>query len=97
MLFLLLHCCLFFFFFSNRRRHTSCALVTGVQTCALPIYTAPDTAGNGSLMRLAPVVLFFYPDRKRIRDFAALSSRTTHGAAEAVECCQVLAEVIGNA
>src|SRR3546814_1343102 len=27
-----------FFFFSSRRRHTSCALVTGVQTCALPIY-----------------------------------------------------------
>src|SRR3546814_10933365 len=28
------------FFFSSRRRHTSCALVTGVQTCALPIF--PD-------------------------------------------------------
>src|SRR3546814_10354621 len=27
------------FFFSSRRRHTSCALVTGVQTCALPILT----------------------------------------------------------
>src|SRR3546814_7105216 len=30
-------CCIFFFFFSSRRRHTSGALVTGVQTCALPI------------------------------------------------------------
>src|SRR3546814_4895899 len=29
---------LLFFFFSSRRRHTRCALVTGVQTCALPIY-----------------------------------------------------------
>src|SRR3546814_966611 len=29
-------CCLYFFF-SSRRRHTRCALVTGVQTCALPI------------------------------------------------------------
>src|SRR3546814_9258116 len=29
-------CCVFFF--SSRRRHTRCALVTGVQTCALPIY-----------------------------------------------------------
>src|SRR3546814_15147651 len=28
----------FFFFFSSRRRHTRCALVTGVQTCALPIW-----------------------------------------------------------
>src|SRR3546814_3868616 len=33
-------CCVVFcfFFFSSRRRHTRCALVTGVQTCALPIY-----------------------------------------------------------
>src|SRR3546814_955582 len=29
--------CLVVFFFSSRRRHTRCALVTGVQTCALPI------------------------------------------------------------
>src|SRR3546814_7000764 len=28
------------FFFASRRRHTRCALVTGVQTCALPIFTA---------------------------------------------------------
>src|SRR3546814_13321906 len=28
-----------FFFFSSRRRHTRCALVTAVQTCALPIFT----------------------------------------------------------
>src|SRR3546814_10191887 len=32
---------LFFCFFSSRRRHTRCALVTGVQTCALPIFVAP--------------------------------------------------------
>src|SRR3546814_18901582 len=32
-----------FFFFSSRRRHTRCALVTGVQTCALPI---SDGSGN---------------------------------------------------
>src|SRR3546814_7642988 len=38
--FILKFCCccsLCFFFFSSRRRHTSCALVTGVQTCDLPI------------------------------------------------------------
>src|SRR3546814_6129854 len=29
--------CFLCFFFSSRRRHTRCALVTGVQTCALPI------------------------------------------------------------
>src|SRR3546814_5444769 len=32
-------CCFYlYFFFSSRRRHTRCALVTGVQTCALPIF-----------------------------------------------------------
>src|SRR3546814_2243017 len=30
-------CDVLYFFFSSRRRHTRCALVTGVQTCALPI------------------------------------------------------------
>src|SRR3546814_7772064 len=31
-------CLVWEFFFSSRRRHTRCALVTGVQTCALPIF-----------------------------------------------------------
>src|SRR3546814_10490817 len=34
-----------FFFFSSRRRHTRCALVTGVQTCALPILHDMDDLG----------------------------------------------------
>src|SRR3546814_7923457 len=34
------------FFFSSRRRHTRCALVTGVQTCALPISVPIPGAGN---------------------------------------------------
>src|SRR3546814_5876135 len=33
------------FFFSSRRRHTICALVTGVQTCALPIYSRDAIVG----------------------------------------------------
>src|SRR3546814_2879002 len=36
---------MFFFFFSSRRRHTRCALVTGVQTCALPICSGIRDAG----------------------------------------------------
>src|SRR3546814_5775539 len=32
----------FVFFFSSRRRHTRCALVTGVQTCALPIFDTDE-------------------------------------------------------
>src|SRR3546814_9775846 len=39
------------FFFSSRRRHTRCALVTGVQTCALPIWRGGhEMAGGGSLL-----------------------------------------------
>src|SRR3546814_4909064 len=43
-----------YFFFSSRRRHTRCALVTGVQTCALPIYAALvefcDLIGNSDFI-----------------------------------------------
>src|SRR3546814_5115573 len=40
----------YFFFFSSRRRHTRCALVTGVQTCALPICSQRAiTAGSNGL------------------------------------------------
>src|SRR3546814_5447388 len=37
----------FFFFFSSRRRHTRCALVTGVETCALPISPSVGAIGDG--------------------------------------------------
>src|SRR3546814_10118460 len=42
--FLICYC----FFFSSRRRHTICALVTGVQTCALPIYFSASMWWNSS-------------------------------------------------
>src|SRR3546814_5777356 len=42
------------FFFSSRRRHTRCALVTGVQTCALPISWA--AAAPGSVRRASAAV-----------------------------------------
>ncbi|AZF16345.1 ADP-ribosylglycohydrolase family protein [Pseudomonas sp. R3-18-08] len=59
--------------------------------------TDPYSAGNGSMMRLAPIVLFYFPDRADIRRFSALSSRTTHAAQEAIDCSLLLAEAIGNA
>lgn len=59
--------------------------------------TDPYSAGNGSLMRLVPVVLFYFPDIRQIRRFAADSSRTTHAAPEAVECCQLFAELLCKA
>src|SRR3546814_18838769 len=39
-----------FFFFSSRRRHTRCALVTGVQTCALPICAAAAQRRRAALL-----------------------------------------------
>src|SRR3546814_8369880 len=41
----ILLCIVSLFFFSSRRRHTRCALVTGVQTCALPIYRLAHDIG----------------------------------------------------
>src|SRR3546814_535832 len=53
---------MFCFFFSSRRRHTRCALVTGVQTCALPIY--PHGTDFSSTFCLRPDAVFF-PRRTR--------------------------------
>lgn len=57
----------------------------------------PGKAGNGSLMRLAPVVLFYHPDTQAMLSACADSSRTTHGAPEAVQCCMLLGLLISGA
>src|SRR3546814_4106261 len=76
-----------FFVFSSRRRHTSCALVTGVQTCALPIL-ATNPYFNGT----SPVDPLVFPARSlallakfpptllvtATRDFALSSTVYTH-------------------
>ncbi len=59
--------------------------------------TDPHAAGNGSIMRLAPVVLFFYPDEEKAIHFAGESSRTTHGAPECVDACRLMAAVLCRA
>jgi ADP-ribosylglycohydrolase len=51
-------------------------------------------AGNGSIMRLAPVPLFFAPDPQQAMEKSGDSSRTTHGAAEAVDACRYLGGLI---
>lgn len=48
----------------------------------------PQTAGNGSLMRLAPVPLFFAADPTHAVRMSAESSRTTHGARTCVDACR---------
>lgn len=56
--------------------------------------TSRSTAGNGSLMRLAPVVLFFASDEESAVFHAAESSRTTHGAPQAVDACRLFARLL---
>lgn len=56
--------------------------------------TDPHSAGNGSLMRLAPVVLYFANDPRSAIHHAAASSRTTHGARTAVDACRYLAALL---
>lgn len=59
--------------------------------------TDPMSAGNGSLMRLAPVAIRYRNDRETMRDVAARQSRTTHGAAEAVDACAAFVELLADA
>lgn len=59
--------------------------------------THPGTAGNGSLMRLAPVSLRYAHDHDEAVARAADSSRTTHGAAEAVDACRWFASLLHGA
>ncbi|MGI6374973.1 MAG: ADP-ribosylglycohydrolase family protein [Anaerolineae bacterium] len=59
--------------------------------------TDPFSAGNGSLMRLAPVPLFFHDDAEAAIEHAALSSRTTHAAQAAVDACRYYAGLIWGA
>jgi ADP-ribosyl-[dinitrogen reductase] hydrolase len=51
--------------------------------------TDPQTAGNGSLMRLAPVALVYFPNMDDVAHFSRESSRTTHAAPEAMASCQL--------
>lgn len=59
--------------------------------------TAPDTAGNGSLMRVAPVALRALDDDARAVRIARDQSRTTHAAAEAVEACDLFVRILREA
>lgn len=59
--------------------------------------TDPQTAGNGCLMRLAPVALWAFPQLDVTQQLAAHSSRTTHGAVECLEACRIFAELLHRA
>ena len=59
--------------------------------------THPRSAGNGSLMRLAPVPMYFAGNARESIDLSADSSRTTHGTREAVDACRYFAGLLVSA
>jgi ADP-ribosyl-[dinitrogen reductase] hydrolase len=59
--------------------------------------TAPFAAGNGSLMRLAPLAMYYAGEMGQVVHYAGESSRTTHGAREAVDGCRLLGKMIALA
>lgn len=59
--------------------------------------TNPRSAGNGSIMRLAPVPLFFAQNPQEAIAKSAESSRTTHGAATAIDACRYLGALLVGA
>ena len=59
--------------------------------------TDPETAGNGCIMRLAPVPMFCCPERDLAIHMSGESSRTTHGAAECIDACRLMAAILVQA
>ncbi len=57
----------------------------------------PESAGNGSLMRLAPVPIFYCRQRETAKEMAILQSRSTHAAREAMEACEYFTELLVEA
>ncbi len=57
----------------------------------------PMTSGNGSLMRLAPIPMFYVEDLAKVAYYAAKSSRTTHASLEAVDACRLFAVMVALA
>ena len=56
--------------------------------------TAPDTAGNGSIMRLAPVAMRWHRDPAAAARASEAQSRTTHAAAECLDACHLMTHLL---
>jgi ADP-ribosyl-[dinitrogen reductase] hydrolase len=59
--------------------------------------TDPWSAGNGCIMRLGPVPIFFCSGPEQAIEMSGQSARTTHGAAECVEACRLLGGILVRA
>ena len=91
-------------YFSTRSR---CFDIGNTVARALSIYkhskepysgiTGDDNSGNGSLMRLAPIALYYYQDKEALVEYASQSSQTTHKSELAVDSCIYYAQLIAGA
>ncbi|HIG64769.1 MAG TPA: ADP-ribosylglycohydrolase family protein [Methyloprofundus sp.] len=59
--------------------------------------TKPTTAGNGALMRLAPVLMYYYPDQSLMTKYSIKSAQVTHGADECLQANQLFSQIICRA
>lgn len=59
--------------------------------------TDKNSAGNGCIMRLAPVPMFYYPDRDAVIEMSGESSLTTHGASECIEASRLFGAMLFKA
>lgn len=59
--------------------------------------TEPRSAGNGSIMRLAPIPMFYLDNENDTARYAELSSKITHGAQEAIDACHLFSLMIRRA
>jgi len=57
----------------------------------------PGSAGNGSIMRLAPIPMFFFQNLESVEFYAADSSRTTHAAVECIDACRLYSRITWRA
>src|SRR3546814_6958546 len=76
-------------FFSSRRRHTRCALVTGVQTCALPICASACGTAAGEVSRRLPKAACFHTSWPSARLYACtVRSEERRVGKECVSTCR---------
>lgn len=57
----------------------------------------PYSAGNGCIMRLAPIPMFYFPHIDKAEEYSAKSSQTTHSARESIDACRLFGRMICRA
>ncbi len=59
--------------------------------------TLRQSAGNGSIMRLAPIPIFYYNEPEKLMQYSENSSKTTHAAPQCIDACKYMSGIIAGA